>query len=291
MAVVTISRGIYSGGKELAECVANKLGYKCIAEEILVEAAKAYGVAIDRLEHAIKDKPGIFERMGTERLQALTYVSAILFQESKDENVVYHGHAGHFLFKEVPHVLKVRILADTEYRINAALKNRRVSRERAIRYIHKEDAVRAKWTRFLFHTELLDLSLYDLVINLEHTTLESACELVCEAIKKEEFRTTPASQKAMQDISLAYHVKSKLVGLKPDIEVNADNGIVHIMTTNGVRSDASVTKLENTARQIPGVKEVLVETVPASHPIYVDSKTTRDYTKFRPVSVQEAYKK
>jgi hypothetical protein len=39
MSVITISRGSYSHGKEIAEKVAQKLGYECISREIILEAA------------------------------------------------------------------------------------------------------------------------------------------------------------------------------------------------------------------------------------------------------------
>ena len=30
MAIITVSRGTFSGGQSLAECVAEKLGYRCL---------------------------------------------------------------------------------------------------------------------------------------------------------------------------------------------------------------------------------------------------------------------
>jgi hypothetical protein len=39
MPIITISRGTFSGGKDVAECLAGKLGYPCISREVIVEAA------------------------------------------------------------------------------------------------------------------------------------------------------------------------------------------------------------------------------------------------------------
>jgi hypothetical protein len=44
MPIITISRGSYSKGKEVAEKVAQKLGYKCISQEIILEASEAFHV-------------------------------------------------------------------------------------------------------------------------------------------------------------------------------------------------------------------------------------------------------
>lgn len=40
MAIITISRGTSTRGKELAQAVAERLGYKMITEAVLVKAAK-----------------------------------------------------------------------------------------------------------------------------------------------------------------------------------------------------------------------------------------------------------
>jgi hypothetical protein len=47
MSVITISRGSSSVGKTLAECLAVKLGYRCIGRETIVERAAAGGVSHD----------------------------------------------------------------------------------------------------------------------------------------------------------------------------------------------------------------------------------------------------
>ena len=58
MSVVTISRGSFSGGKILAECLSRKLGYRCIDRDVIVEQAAAYGVSQDDIRHSLeKDIP------------------------------------------------------------------------------------------------------------------------------------------------------------------------------------------------------------------------------------------
>lgn len=49
MAIITISRGSYSKGKEVAEKVAEKLGYTCISRDLLVEASRQFDIPEMRL--------------------------------------------------------------------------------------------------------------------------------------------------------------------------------------------------------------------------------------------------
>jgi hypothetical protein len=45
MAILTISRGSYSRGMDVAEKVAEKLGYDCIGREALLKTSMEYDVA------------------------------------------------------------------------------------------------------------------------------------------------------------------------------------------------------------------------------------------------------
>jgi len=258
MAIITISRGTFSGGKELAECVAAKLDYPCISRQVLVEAAKEYGVPLEKLAHALNDRPGILEGMALERIHYLTYIRAALSKDIKKEKLVYHGHAGHLLLKGVPHVLKVRVVADIEFRIKAAMERLNLDRQQAIAYINKVDADRAKWTRFLYHVDLNDPTLYDLFINIEHMTINSACEIVCMAANLPEFQSTTESQKRLDDLILSTEVRAKIAAdssIKDDgVEIDVDEGVVAISGTVHSLEDAD--KVRELVRQSSGVKGI-----------------------------------
>ena len=60
MGVITISRGSYSHGKEIAEKLAQKLGYDCISREILLKASEQFNVKEAKLIRALHDAPFFF---------------------------------------------------------------------------------------------------------------------------------------------------------------------------------------------------------------------------------------
>jgi hypothetical protein len=63
MAVITISRGSYSRGKEIAEKIAAKLDYDCISRDLLLEVSKEHNIPEIKLVNAIHDAPGILARL------------------------------------------------------------------------------------------------------------------------------------------------------------------------------------------------------------------------------------
>jgi len=44
MSIITISRGSYSRGKEVAEKLAETLRYECISRDILLEASEEFNI-------------------------------------------------------------------------------------------------------------------------------------------------------------------------------------------------------------------------------------------------------
>ena len=63
----------------------------------------------------------------------VAYVQATLAEWAKDDNLVYHGNAGQELLREVPHVLKVRLMYPIEARIQIIMQRFKYTREQAQR--------------------------------------------------------------------------------------------------------------------------------------------------------------
>ena len=109
MSIITISRGSYSKGKEVAEKVAQRLGYKCISRDIILEASEEFNVPEIKLIRAIHDAPSILNSFTHEKEEYIAFIKLALLRYFHKDNVVYHGLAGHFFVKEISHVLKARI--------------------------------------------------------------------------------------------------------------------------------------------------------------------------------------
>lgn len=261
MAIITISRGTFSGGQSLAECIAEKLGYRCIARQVLVAAAYRYDAPLDKLSEALVEAPRFLDGLSTERAHYLAYVRAALCMQVKNDRVVYHGHAGHLLIRGLPHVIRVRVIANMEFRIKAAMERNNLSREGAVQFIKKVDEKRAKWTKFLYRVDWQDPSLYDLVINTDQLSIADACDIVCCTAGLDRFKTTPAAQKMMDDMVVAAEVRAQIAAeaagrriSDAGVEIEADNGTVTIGGVVPSLEDAD--KIREIAKRVPGVSGI-----------------------------------
>ena len=156
MCIVTISRGSYSGAKAIAVAVAEALDVPCISREIILEAAESAGITERALSEVLDRPPSFFERVSRERDTYVVFVGTALHQRAAAGSFVYHGHDGHLLLTDLPNVLRVRVVAPMEKRVEAVMERLDLDDRKARRHIAKMDSYRSKWTRFLYGVDWAD---------------------------------------------------------------------------------------------------------------------------------------
>jgi cytidylate kinase len=257
MPIITISRGSYCKGKEVAEKVAKKLNYTCIARDAIIEASKEFNIPEIKLIRAIHDAPSILDKINYSKERYLAYLHVTMLEHFQKDNVVYHGLAGHFFIEKIPNVLKVRIIADMENRVKLEMARENISEREALRLLKNDDKERRKWCKYIYGIDKWDPSLYDLVIHIKKITVENAVDLICNTVRLEQFRATPESQKMLDDMLVAAKVKVLLIDMKPDIDVVAENGAISIKAKSiKFKDEEMIQKIKQIAKSVPGVKNV-----------------------------------
>ena len=260
MPVITISRGSYSRGKEIAEKVAAKLGYDCISRDLLLEVSKEHNVPEIKLVRAIHDAPGILARLNRKKEKYIAFIKSALLNHLKQDNVVYHGLAGHFFVKNVPHALKVRVLADMEDRIRLEMERKGIDADKARRILEKDDEERRKWSQALYGIDTADSSLYDLVVHIKQLTVEDTVDMICGCVSKEQFKTTPESKRMIEDLALSAAIEKALIDVWADITVCVDNHTAFVETKAPVRAEEKLVKqIRDVTGTFEGISDVKVK--------------------------------
>src|SRR6266487_2874895 len=122
MAIVTISHEMGSGGAELGMALASHLSYRHVDHDVILDRARTYGLAEDRLAHLEEDKPSLFERFDTETRRYIMVIQTVLFELAAEDGVVLMGRGGQWLLRGIPHVLRVRVIAPFEARVKRWIK-------------------------------------------------------------------------------------------------------------------------------------------------------------------------
>ena len=209
MPIITISRGSYSRGKEVAEKLARELGHECISREILLEASEQFNIPEIQLVRAIEDAPSVLDRLTRGKERYLAYVRAALLKHAKKGDVVYHGFAGRLLLRDIPSVLKVRIIASIEDRIQEVVRRDGVSEDEARERIVRADDERRKWSHHLYGVDPGDLSLYDIVVQIRPMTIDDAVGTIKLAAELPAFQTTPEVKKTLEELAAGAEADAK----------------------------------------------------------------------------------
>lgn len=265
MSIITVSRGSYSRGSEVAFKVAEALGYECVSRDVLIEASEIFNIPEIKLVRAIHDAPSILERFSHGKERYVACIRAILLRHVQKDNVVYHGLAGHFFLQGIPHVLKVRIIADMEDRIREEMKRENLTAEKARYLLKKDDDERRKWSLMLYGIDTWDPSLYDIVLNIKSLKVDDAVNLILNTLKIHSFRSTEQSQRILDDMVLASQIEALLVSEFPKLKVVAKNGNVDIHIVSNLSMVAPVAKereiihrVKEIAVNLGGAQNVLV---------------------------------
>jgi osmotically-inducible protein OsmY len=188
-------------------------------------------------------------------------MTAVLLDHASQGDLIYHGHVGHLLLSSIPHVLKVRVIADLEYRIQAAMKQVNLTREAALAHIRKVDEERSRWARLLYGADWEDQTQYHLVVNLGWLSVASASEAVIRLSEMAEFRPTLEGMAGYEDLRLSCRVWGALAKnpqtRNAGIQVTAHGG--EIVVSGNVPSGKTLEVLPRIAGQVEGVRSVRCE--------------------------------
>jgi osmotically-inducible protein OsmY len=123
----------------------------------------------------------------------------------------------------------------------------------------RDDSEKQGRMRYLFEVDWRDPNLYDLVVNTERVTVDSAAELIARTATRPEFATTETSRQLLADRALASRVQVALAThpetRKYRISVEARDGIVTLEGT------AALDEATDVAQSVEGVRDVKTQQV------------------------------
>jgi cytidylate kinase len=262
MAIITISRGTCSGGTQLAEVLHKRLGWKVLSQEdVSSAAARMYRMTEQELFRGLYLPANFFERFTHRKTRYLLATQATVTELLPDGDGIYHGLAGQFLFADLCNAFKVRIVAPTDFRVETCMRRFGLGKDEARRHIHDADEYRVRWGRQIFHADIADADLYDLVVNLEHVSIERAATMIAELMAGADYQPTPQCIRDYKDFALEKRVRAELFfnsPFTPEIaHIEVQNG--EVVLSGGKTFAASEKGLIEFVGKIRGVDKITTD--------------------------------
>jgi cytidylate kinase len=209
MAILTISRGYGSGGREIGQAVAKALTYEYVDKEKMLTDIRSAGPkweqwARDFDEHC----PSVWEKYDWSFRGFAALIQSIILNYAQKDNVVIMGRGGNFLLKDIPHAFRIRVQAPTEVRIERIANRESVDRETARWLVQKTDADRACFLMTIYGKHWDDPAEYDKVFAIRGQGVDEAVKEVKAALAERQERDTEAARKLLQMRALAVNVKA-----------------------------------------------------------------------------------
>lgn len=260
MAIIVISHQMGAGGPEVGMALAQRLGYRYVNQELLLDAARRYGLAEERLSHLDESKPTLFERFDTETRQHITVLQTTLLEFAELDNAVLMRGGGQWLLRGVPHALRVRIMASFEHRVKqwikrtAEMTGETPNQRAAADFVRRDDVEKSGRMKYLYEVDVADPTLYELIVNTEKLRHDAVVEVLERLVRRPEMATTDEGRQLVASRALASRVQVALA-THPEtrryrITVEAHGGTVTLEGT------AALDRAVEVARSVPGVREV-----------------------------------
>ena len=278
MSIVAISETVGSGGTEIGRALAGVLGWEFADREIITKAAESFGEGVLDLRHAIEEKPTLWDRFRHSQRRYMTYVEAIVLEMAARGRAVLVGRASTIILGDVPHALRVRVIAPEQLRAERLEREQGLTAEAARDYVRDADRDLAARVRFLYHVDWDEPLLYDVVVNTERTSVTRAVGVLRERLLDERLTPTDASRQALRDRSLSALARAALLAnpaTRPRvIGVSVADGSVEL--TGRVETEAERRTAEEAVARIPGVVRVRNELV-----VFAGSENVLAHGQFR----------
>lgn len=200
--VITIGRQYGSGGRELGQILAKKLGFEFYDEELVTMAAEKNKMHKDILravdEKATKSllytlvtgsdlrfmNSSIQYEMPINDKLFITQSEIIKNLADKSSCVIVGRCADYVLRDSAQKCLHLFIYADLEDRIKRISQKYDLTPEKAKDKIHKIQKSRKAYYNYYSNREWGNVSNYDLCVNTGKLGLEKAADVICEFVKK-----------------------------------------------------------------------------------------------------------
>ena len=211
MAVLTLSRDIGSGGREIGLLAANSLGYGFLDRESILARVKEAGHNWDKWSEGMDERtPRVWERYDRTYRGFVAMVQSAIIREALSDKAVIMGRGGNFLLQGVPFALRVRVVARLETRIERVCAREGIDEDSARRLIETTDRERAGFLLAVYGKDGKDPGDYDLYLDSTDTPFEPIAAEICGRLCEIDRLVDDKALKGLEMKGLAYEIKARL---------------------------------------------------------------------------------
>jgi len=212
MNFITISEMLGTNGETIARKVAKIMDYPFYGREELFKAAEEMGSLHDIEKVEIKSPPFLEKFFSDQPKIYLDRFQSVIYEVAKKGNALFFGKGSTILLRSFNCAFHVLVIGSTEKRIQRVMETSHVRREVAERMVQTSDREKRGFIRYAFDESWPNPLLYDLTLNTDMLTSDTAIKLIVEAAKAEEIKACGIDAvKLLRKFSLQRRIESGLL--------------------------------------------------------------------------------
>lgn len=177
--VITIARTHGSGGHEIGLKVSERLGIKFYDKEMISATAARLGLSADK----VSDIDQTYSIRHSGRDGSIFETQSQIIIDAAKESCVIIGRCADYVLKDRPYCLNIFVRCDEDYAVTMIRNKDNLSESQAREVIRLKDNAREKHYNHYTGQKWKDPLHYDLVINTAKIGIESAVDIVCNAVE------------------------------------------------------------------------------------------------------------
>jgi len=197
--IINIGRQLESGGRVIAQKLAQEFDCQFYDKEILNLAAKESGFSEKIFEQNDEHK-GFLKSLFHMRVPHVSdvnfYKSNIsqegLFQFQSDAirkaakkgSCVFVGRCADYILRDMPNVVNIFVTADIDWRAEQVIKRHQCTKEEALKIIHHAESSRASYYNYYTGKRWGDAASYDLCVDASILGIDATEQYIADFIRK-----------------------------------------------------------------------------------------------------------
>lgn len=212
MPFIAMTREMGSLGRDVAAAIAARRGGRVVYHEIIAPVANRMRLRKSHVGRFLEGRSGLWERLTTDRTSLSIFTADETFRLLREGGVaVIRGWGAVHLLKDVPHGVRVRIVAPLDLRIRRMMERLGTDNRQAVAAeIELAEEAHTAIARRHFGVNWRDPEHYDAVLSTERLTVDECVEEIEGLMARPAFRETPESLRLVEDLALAWSVRSAL---------------------------------------------------------------------------------
>ncbi len=182
--IITISREPGSGGRQVAEKIAQFMGFDLFHQEIIYKMAELANVSVRLLEsldekglNVLEDWVASFYEKHLWQDQYHKHLAKVVTTINKQGRAIIVGRGAGFILPADSR-FRVRLVAPMKLRIHIISRTYGISKIEAKQNILRAESERRAFIKKYFYADISDPKNYDLVINMENLTVDAAANII-----------------------------------------------------------------------------------------------------------------